>query len=279
MPAIDQVREGAAAAQADHRQAADQAQTKAIDRAMKDLKKTLAEPQFTGDVQTALIHNMGREAFTDSEATAPYIDLAAQIEAQQTEGEATPVMVVTLLKNDRGESAGVSSALVKVDGDTAFKSSVERKEGVSMHAFTDTTADVVTRKLSLAGQTTTVTGDITRPGSTVGKPTASDGLVLRESQTADGNHGKGMPSDYAFRDTDSDILRNEASNTFVGWQEVEKALIQQLNGSGLQEAFKLKEFFAASGDITELEKNAPKLADVIKHATAFQTSVGQVAAQ
>lgn len=264
------------------RQALDQGRDQALRAIIGNLASTLAEPEFTGDVETALVHYMGEEAFEDDVATERYTDLATRIEAQRGRSARIPVVFINQKHDVLGDPYGGYTAFLKVrGGGIHFKSTKTREEDVKMHAFTKTTAGVTHSSLGLLATTITFNGDVLKADKPLQvKPEVANEFVLSESHVADGIYGKGMPGDYAFSDYGTERFYGEPT-ILVGWGEIEEAFVGSLASRpaslSLQEALKMKAFFDDTGELETAMKQAPRLAAVIEAATAFQNSVGNLA--
>ncbi len=298
MGVIGEGKEAIAQAGAQAEQLAADGKSKAIQEIMDGLSDTLAEPTYTGDVETALIHHMGEEAFHDDEVTGRYTELVepAGKEAEKTDGRAVPVLMVY---KEHPDSDVKTTVFIRVpEGNVQFTSKVEEEEGVRMHAFTGrmvkneetdeeewepTTATVTHRLLSLEASASTFIGDLLESDEPISvKEDAVHGLVLSESHVAEGGYGSGMPSDYAFRNHsinrlggDIDSMNDEDPVILAGWEEIDNAIVQRLKSGGepsMEEIERVQKFFRVIAGIAGTEPTTPR-ADSITNAVVKLQSV------
>lgn len=284
-------------------QAITDARSHVISGIMANLSSVLAEPEYTGNVETALVHFMGERALTDTAATEPYTSLAERIKGQPD--RAVPVIFVYQDRYDEDgqrDGAGQDSTAVTYvarSRGVKFISATSREEGVRIglsgstvedpatgqRAWQPTTTTVTHSRLSLKGLTTTFDGDALRDDEIqLRNQRITDELVLQERHVADGNYG--MPS--AYRWTDYAIDRLDANSTvstvLVGWEEIEGVLMEKFGSSTnttLQEARKIQALFGTpvSPEMAVLEARAPRIAGAIKLAFDFEQSVGKLTAE
>lgn len=300
MGALGAGREAIAAADARREQAAADERKQVIDGIMDELGDTLAEPVFEGDVETALIHHMGKGAFYEDEMTGRYTGLAKRIDEEAVKDKRRGVPVLIVYREH--PNVGRQSVFIRVPrGEVQFRSEEEREEGVRMHAFTGRTvhneetdkdewqpdtAAVTHKRLSIVASVSTFRWDILESGQPViTEENAMDGFTLSESHVADGGRGAIIPSDYAFSNYsinrlggDIDDVSGEEPEILVGWNEIEDALMSRLVSGGkpnLEEVERLEEFFRVIGGISGFEADAPRIAAVMKAAEDFQAAVSQ----
>lgn len=299
-------------AQGSAAQAAADASTEAVKAAMANLSGVLDQPEYVGDVETALVHHWGEGAFTDPDTQA-YTDLAARIEAEAAKDRRRGVPVLFVYRDAfyDGEATAPHTVLVRVPrgGDVKFRSAVEVEEGVAMHAFTGswvenpetkekewqpTTADVTHRSLSLVGEASVLDGDVLEPGASVrlhkGKGGSyAQGMELSKSETASGGHGGGIPNGYGYTNLNVDRLNPDFGDAdikiAVGWGEIEEALLQRIRttGAGLDntagmvsEAMAVERFFRDAAE-EPVSDRAPEIAKILAAAHDFQQAAGGVA--
>jgi hypothetical protein len=272
-----------------------------IQGVMDDLRDTLTEPTYEGDVETALIHHLGEGAFHDDGLTERYTSLAVRIDEEAAKDKRREVPVL-MMYAEHPEDVGRRTVFMRVPkGGVQFRSEEEREEDVLMHAFTGamvedeetgeskwqpTTATVTHKRLSIVASASTFSGDILKSD----EPARVDedvvhGFTLSESHTADGGHGSGMPSGYAFSNYSINRLgggindlRDEDIEIFVGWEEIDAALMDRIAAAGkpdLEEVERLEEFFRVVSDVSGFEVKAPRINSVMRAAGQFQKAVAE----
>jgi|SRR5665213_206613 len=253
-----------------------------VDGLMADLDTVLAEPEFTGDAETALVHYFGREAFDNESLTQPYIELEESIKAD-TDLQ-VPVLFIYQDRDEYSNPGITRSIFVTVDRDKPFFSSTRaRREDVVMNVMANTTAAVTDRELVLVGPTTAFRGDLLETDDPLpGHPESLPHFSLNASSVADGSYGKGMPSSYNFNDFHSDCFDNDP-RIFVGWGKIEATVIDKLTNNRpflpdlLQDILKVKYFFRASQQMDAVWEHAPRMARLFEATERFQKTLGSIA--
>jgi hypothetical protein len=278
MGILGEGRSAVAEIESSQREAFADARTGALSAIMGNLSATLSKPVFEGDVETALVHYMGEEAFEDEVATRRYTELAARIAAQPD--ERVPVLFIHQDHDQDGDPiGGVETTMLIVSRENLrFKSETTVEKAVKMHALTSKTADVTHKRLSIQAGTMTFDGDLLNTNSRLSEtPETGIEFALSESHVADDERGGGMPSDFAFSDYGMERFYGNPT-VLVGWNEIEAAVIKGLasQGNGPQGAIRLKEFFAATGQIPVLKEGAPLISMLVEAAGNMHTALGNV---
>src|SRR3990167_2647739 len=272
----------------------------AIDGVMTDLSDVLAQDNFVGDPETALVHHFGEDVFTDDELAKPYQDLIARINAQ--EKGLVPVLIDSADIDEVGNSLRRRTSLSIIhNGDLTFSSSRVRREDVKMHGFSDATAAVTDSKLAIVRNpksdrvvsamdlecSAQFDDSLLRPGDSqlpkYPSVESSEELVLRETTIADDGHGVGMPSAYYFTNTYDEVLQAERTpQVLVGWEEIQEALLRRITGGGgEQEAFRIDGYFVRAHDsglvslAPSMPEKAPHLSEVLAAVRSVRNTISR----
>lgn len=286
MPIFEGARNAIAAAQEQQRQVVAGERDQTVSAITGDLSVVLAEPEFTGDVEVALIHYMGERAITDEDATQPYVELAERIQqnaAEHPQLEAVPVLFIAQTFDELGEYSGPESAFMQVPRDSVnFKSKVIRTDEPVMggRQVKDATSDekrwvpdtveVTDKEIALVAPTIAFAGNVLDIGALQGESAIEPKFVLHASQRAATSPYTGV---YVDRFVGGEKV-------FVGWKEIEVAFMDRKTGlkeAALAEALKLKALFSASTSPDVLKEYAPRIAEIIEAAEHFQGVVGSTA--
>ncbi len=245
-----------------------------VDSVMYDASELLEQPSYEGDLDQALIHHFGRSAFESDECTKPFIEFAST--AQEAEGDSVP-MLLTLGPNDRrftDGSANTTVFMVVNPQELKFRSETSRRDDVKMYAFTDETAGVTDKKLSLQAKLSMTHGNLAFPRTLVSDVAEADELVLSESHIADDGHGRGIGT-YQFGDSESTFIQlddNDKPYAIVGWEAIEKAALRSAgaNTATLTDTLLLlNRLFSAGSGSGDWKKSMPTLASKIEAVTVL----------
>lgn len=272
--------------------------TSAMERVLEELDTVLAEPIYEGDIQTALLHNMGRAAFgfegAGDDEVHSFIKFADAIDADKDAGP-TPVLLVSQIEAGAGRHGNTETALVMVDPEEAmFRSTMTHQTDIENTDYSDKIA-ITRRTLSLVGDTSTIHADISGYGHDrreihrhADRRTGQEELVLQEAHMIDGKNRRTPISvdEEGFR-YGRDIDRMWAGPTYViGWEAIGNALAMRIHSNvhGYHEGdeepqgtlpyiLNLRGFLESAGQLdTLLERNAA-LKKVFEHAVSLDESV------
>lgn len=272
-----------------------------MDQVMQELGPVLAQPVYEGDVQTALIHNMGRDAFGVSgmgdDRVRGYIGFSEAIDADTAEGP-TPVLVVSQVQPGQGTKNNTETALVMVDSEAVFRSSLVHERGVHSRGHADKVA-ITRRILSLVGDTSTIHADISGYGSDhrqinpyAKKTTGETELVLDERSIIDGKNGS-KPIAIGHDGYNRDVERASVFSGpkhIVGWENIGAALAARIYGhpSGYRGEdqqpenpfsyiLKLRGFFERAGQLEALLAHNNPLKKMFEQAVSLDNSISALA--
>lgn len=267
-----------------------------IGKVMGELGPVLVEPVYEGDIETALLHNMGRAAFgfqgTGDDEVRAYIKFSADIDAGAEEGP-TPVLFVSQIRPGAGRGGNTETALVMVDPEqTTFRSSMVHERDVQTSGYGGKIA-VTRRSLSLVGDTSTIHADITGYGHDylkidryAEKKTGQGELVLSERSVIDGKNGH-KPISVEHDGYTQDTARMWAGSTYlVGWENIGNALAARIyhNAHGnhdkwqkpqgvLPHVLNLRSFLEGTGQLEVLLDHHESLKKVFERAVSLEESV------
>lgn len=281
---IEQAREAMEGIQETNPEALRTAQDMVARDVLTGAADVLAQPEYKGGVDGALVHHLGQNAFGNEEVTGRYIGLVARIYGQKVKnleepGErAVPVLFVFGKDNpDRGMMSH-TSVLVNIapGGPVAFWSNRSRN-GVEVYEAADENSTVDTSRLLIMGDTTVIDGDITKTDGWFGVPKTQGGYLLRKSSEV--SHGS---KDGSEETKVEDLLIEGQPTILVGWGEIKEALVKRItnpgSGNRLGQALQIKEFLDAGGNLAALEQEEPELRKVLAQAVALHNSIGRLAA-
>lgn len=281
----------------------------AADKAMDSLADILAEPEYVGDVQTALIHHLRRDAFDwylSDHMLPDYLKLEQRIAKAGEESDVpVPVVMSYQIHNGGGSQSNggwpnFETALVAVDADKPhFHSTIEHKRDIQERGFAGPLA-VTTRSISLLGSTVRLEGlDLgNHMRSGAGAPQGpralehwrsrhtGDEFVLHATKVTSGNNSV-HPPDVAREAASTEVERfYSEQHPLVGWEAIVKfvsgsilntfeAALRDDNQEGSSATLRymgsLAGFFEEVGQLDALLENSPKrLRALFKHAASFR---------
>jgi len=268
----------------------------AVGQIMEDMAEVLAQPLYTGDIDSALIHHMGRAAFTPKEEwwhhdVQDYVQFAEQVEEQAETADSVPVLFSFSRKGDTGLYTINETALTVVDSDPPrFQSRVEHERNVEREGYVGRIA-VIRRTLLLLGDTTVIKADLTAGRvkqapvipSQVRIEESGEGLVLSQTTQIDGHNRSTVPLKRDYDGSKIDIEHfGIHQNALIGWEQIVPVLTKgvyyatQNNDAvqtSLQHVLRLRNFFEKSGQLEELCDHSPIMKKIFEQATSLQASL------
>lgn len=240
-----------------------------IDAQLADMGDLLTQPEFQGDLDTALIHHLGRAAFNQDEVKT--FEAFAHALGQAEDPETPVLFTINPAGHPNTEvGANYTNLLIVDPSNLVFRSVTSRREGVRMHAFTDQTASVTDKSLSLVAPGAAISGDLDDPSSLRPNAESLKETVLSDSCVADDNAGG--HGTYEFNDRSNNFIQlNSWGEPYVitGWDNIEGAVFDGLrnNVEGLLAFYAL--FNTALGK-TGWKKQMPDLSAQIRAAQRLQ---------
>lgn len=285
----------------------DAARAAAADRAMEELADVLAEPEYTGDLQTALIHYMRRDAFdwfTSDNLVKDFVNLEQKIVKVASKAPEEGLVPVVMSFQTVNGSSDDETALVVVDpAEPHFRSSVEHSRDVRRHGFAGPLA-ITDRSIALLGTTVRLEGldlahhsvyfqkgqDAAAGRARYAHPRGS--LVLHATKLTDGRNSADPPKDHGLEGAseEADLFYNN-QRPLVGWKEVTAAVSRGVldiresaetgedrDAKALRYIKGLLEFFDKAGQVdTLLGHSGRELKKVLGEAAAFTEALGKLA--
>lgn len=237
-----------------------------IDAIMEELPIELDADTYEGSLDYTLVHYFGRRVF-EGDVAKPYQILQQTI--LQAESQEVPILLtINPAEHPEDREKDTTTALILVDpNNLKFRSEISHRQDVKMHAFTDDTANVTDRKLSLIAETVVFNGELRFPGTITPNILSTNELVLGESHTAaDGkgqNHGP-----LQFRDSETSFIDLDSWDepyVFVGWKEI-AAAFERYARTDSKNLLLIGNILSQIGKPGEWEENMPKLAEVVSAA-------------
>lgn len=270
MGIIDETRETISHFDSEYMMALSTARDRVIDDVMADVAELMAQPVYEGDLDHALVHHFGRAAF-EGEDTKPFTEFAKAI--QEAESDVVPFLL-SVNPNEHPEDARYASYTVFAVVDPSnlmFRSETSRRKEVKMHAFTDETAGVTDKKLSLVVPNVSISGDLDVPRSFKTNASTDDTLLLSESHIADDGQGLGLGT-YQFGDSERVYIQLnswEEPYVQVGWKAIEEATLDYV-GSDVNSLFALEDLLSKAEGAKGWRKQMPQLAAKLRAAKMLQ---------
>ncbi len=275
---------------------------RAMHQVLGELEPVLAQPVYDGDIETALIHHMGRAAFGHggygSDAVNNYRRFAGAIDKDTAEGP-TPVLLVSQIRSGHGTHGNTETALVMVDPEkTSFRSSVVHERDLHERGHAHKIA-ITRRSIALVGVTSTIHADISGYGGDhvlgihdgADLHEGQDELVLSQRSVIDGKNGRG-PITVEHDGFRRDIDRMGIISTpkyIVGWDRISGALVEKVNDIARghheqhqkgQDVFpyvlNLRGFLERTGQLEVLLGHSAPLKKIFKHADALEESISDL---
>lgn len=230
-----------------------------------NISATLAQPEFKGDVETALVHHMGRRVVDAEAATAPYIDLAETI-ARQPEEKMVPTLFIY---GGQFRETGTIDDGYK----TAFLAVDRQREGIQ---FKSVRYESGGSSLSIQARTFIYSGNILSNQGVQRRIRHNlPEFVLSESDISDTENGQedGRFAGHAFSASQKSKFEN-TPKIYVGWQDIEKVLCESLRNppyssntkNRLTRLLKIQSFIETVTDEWELNALAPELYRLVETA-------------
>lgn len=263
-----------------------------VDEAFRGMEDILEQPEYTGDIETALVHFAGEQALVDHDLTGPYLTLSDNLKAAEEPNQ--PVLIVykqpdgtevaprdteNIFRPDPIQMGQFThSSLIKIDpANLLFKSVKTRRQDVPMHAFaTKDTAAVTDSTLSIVGDTITADMNVLTEGPARRRSTkAKDSFVIGETRIADNGEGQSRLGDYQFSDYRA-YLPYRSPLVVIGWNKIEELFTDSsCKIDGLQQIIKAYELFYSSGDLIDLNEAAPKLDEIFEATDQCLKALGR----